>query len=317
MDEFKSIRTFIKVVQSGSFSAAARDVSSISAISRQIKRLEKALGVRLLNRNTRSLSLTDAGRRFYERVTAIAQDLDKATAEVRSLQEDVRGTLRVALRVTVGTTIVVPALPEFLARHPDLNIDIVLTDERKDLIAENLDVALWLGNIPDADIVARRLTPSQRIVCAAPSYLERHGAPQLPEDLLNHQCVLYDPPSYGDQWSFTKDGKQTTVNVKGPLRTDNGLVLMSAGINGLGLFVVHEWLVRNLLAEGKVVRVMEDYVVNPRPGDAELYAVYPSSRGLSRTIRVFVDFLTELFSAAATGKPEEKSAVHHWLAARQ
>lgn len=317
MDEFTSIRTFIKVVQAGSFSAAARDVSSISSISRQIKALETELGVRLLNRNTRRLSLTDAGRRFYERVTAIAHDLDKATAEVRSLQEDVRGRLRVSLRVSVGTTMVVPALPNFLARYPDLHIDIVLTDERKDLIAENLDVALWLGNIPDADIVARRLTPSQRIVCATPAYLARHGVPQVPDDIRHHKCLLYDAPSYRDEWSFTKDGEQTTVDVRGPLRTDNGLVLMSAGLTGLGLFVVHEWMVRGLLAEGKVVRVLGDYVVNPKPGDAELYAVYPSSRGLSRTVRVFVDFLVELFGAAAAGNPIDTPAVDHLIATRQ
>lgn len=297
MDEFTCIRTFIKVVQAGSFSAAARDGSSISSVSRQIKHLETELGVRLLNRNTRRISLTDVGRHFYKRVTAIAYDLDTVTAEVRSRQEDVKGVLRVALRLTVGTTMVIPALPQFMARYPDLQLEVVLSDERCDLIANNLDVAMWLGDIPDADIVARRLTPSQRIVCAAPSYVAKYGVPKTPEELSEHNCLLYSPPSYRDQWSFTRNGVKQDVDLRGTLRSENGLVVMTAGVAGLGLFIVHEWLARNQLAEGKLVQVLKDYTVNPRPGDAELYAVYPSSRGLSRTVRVFVDFLAELFNA--------------------
>src|SRR5206468_4551475 len=139
MDEFTRIRTFMKVVEAGSFSAAARDVSSTSSVARQVKSLEDELGVRLLNRSTRSLSLTDAGRRFHERVSAIANDLDNATSEAKSLQEEVKGVLRVCLRVTAGTTVVVPALPELLARYPELQLEITLDDERRDLIANNID----------------------------------------------------------------------------------------------------------------------------------------------------------------------------------
>ena len=295
MDQFTRIRAFIKVVQAGSFSAAAREVASISSVARQVKGLEEELGVRLLNRNTRSLSLTDAGRHYYERVTSIARDLDTATAEVKSLQEDVKGLLRVSLRVTAGTTIVVPALPRFVAKYPDLQLDVVLTDERRDLIANNIDVAMWLGDIPDADIVARRLSPSQRIVCASPAYFAKRGIPRAPEDLHHHDCLLFSAPTYRDKWSFTRDGEREEVEVKGSVRSDNGLVLLSAGMAGLGLIVVHEWMVRNLLAEGRMIRVLGDYIVNPRPGEAELYAVYPSSRGLSRMVRVFVDFLVEAF----------------------
>lgn len=295
MDQFTRIRAFIKVVQAGSFSAAAREVASISSVARQVKGLEEELGVRLLNRNTRSLSLTDAGRHYYERVTSIARDLDTATAEVKSLQEDVKGLLRVSLRVTAGTTIVVPALPKFVAKYPDLQLDVVLTDERRDLIANHIDVAMWLGDIPDADIVARRLSPSQRIVCGSPAYFAKRGIPRAPEDLRHHDCLLFSAPTYRDKWSFARDGKRQEVEVKGSVRSDNGLVLLSAGMAGLGLIVVHEWMVRNLLAEGRMIRVLGDHIVNPRPGEAELYAVYPSSRGLSRMVRVFVDFLVEAF----------------------
>ena len=300
MDEFTRIRTFIKVVEAGSFSAAARDVSSISSVARQVKSLEDELGVRLLHRSTRSLSLTDAGRRFYDRVTAISHDLNTALSEAKSLQEDVKGLLRVSLRVTAGMLVVIPALPRLLAQYPELELDITLSDERRDLIANNIDVAVWLGDLPDAEIVARRLSPSRRIVCGSTAYFKKHGIPQTPQDLRDHNCLLFAAPSYRNRWSFTRDGKQDDVEVHGSIRSDNGLVLLASGVADLGVIIVQEWMVRNLLAEGRMTRVLSEYTVNPRPGDAELHAVYPSSRGLSRKVRVFVDFLIETFAAESS-----------------
>ncbi len=296
MDDFTRIRTFIRVVEAGSFSAAARDVSSTSSVARQVKSLEDELGVRLLNRSTRSLSLTDAGRRFYDRVTAIAHELNSAKFEAQSFKDEVKGPLRVSLRTTAGTTVVVPALPKFLAQHPELELEILLSDERLDLIANNIDVAMWLGELPDSDIVARRLSPSQRIVCGSPSYFEKYGVPTEPKDLRRHSCLLYAVPSYHNRWIFTRDGQQEVVEVSGSVRSGNGLVLLSAGVAGLGINIVHEWMVRALLEEGRMVRVLHEYTVNPRQGDAALYAVYPSSRGLARKVRVFVDFLSEVFA---------------------
>jgi DNA-binding transcriptional LysR family regulator len=296
MDEFGRIRTFIKVVEAGSFSAAARDVSSISSVARQVKSLEDELGVRLLNRNTRSLSLTDAGRRFYERVTAIAHDLSSVKSEVKSLQEEVKGVLRVALRVAAGA-VVVPALPRLLARYPELVVDIALTDERRDLIASNIDIAMWMGELPDSDVVARQLSPSRRIVCGTPGYFAAHGTPRTPQDLRQHNCLLFTAPTYGHQWRFTRSGQQEQVTVRGGVRSDNATVLLTAGLASIGIVIVHEWMVRSHLAEGHMVRVLGDYAVHPRTGDADLYAVFSSSRGLSRKVRVFVDFLVETFAA--------------------
>jgi DNA-binding transcriptional LysR family regulator len=299
MDDFSRIRTFIKVVEAGSFSAAARDTSSVSSVARQVKSLEDELGARLLNRSTRSLSLTDAGRRFYERVTAIANDLHKAKLEVNSMQEDVKGVLRASLRIAAGTTVVVPALPKFLSRYPELELDLSLTDERCDLIANNIDVALWLGALPDAEIVARRLSPTRRIVYGSPAYFEKRGMPRTPQDLHAHSCLLFAAPSYRNRWGFTRDEQLEEVEVRGSIRSDNGLVLLSSAVAGLGIGIAHEWMVRRHLADGRVVRVLNDYTVNPRPGDADLYAVFPSSRGLSRKVRVFVDFLVETFGEDA------------------
>ena len=295
MDDFTRIKTFIKVVEAGSFSAAARDESSVSTIARQIKSLEDELGVRLLNRSTRRLALTDTGRRFYERVAAIDRELKQAKSEVSSLEEEVRGLLRVSLRVTAGTTVVVPALPELLARYPELEVDISLTDERRDLISNNIDIAMWLGDLPNSQIVARRLSRTRRIVCGAPEYFARRGIPRVPSDLRHHDCLLFAAPSYGNLWSFTRDGNVEVVEVRGSVKSDNGLILLSAGLAGLGVEIAHAWQVRDLVAEGRLTRVLSEYTVNPRAGDADLYAVFPSSRGLSRKVRVFVDFLVDVF----------------------
>src|SRR5438128_1682023 len=238
MDELTQIRTFISVIQAGSFSAAARHLSSISSVVRQVNALEEDLGVRLLNRTTRKLSLTDAGRLFYDRVTEIADDLDCAKLEVRSLKDDVKGLLKVSLRVTAGTTIVVPALPKLLAQYPELHLDILLTDERRDLIANRIDVAMWMGDLGDANLVAKRLSPTRRIVCGSPAYLAQHGVPGTPDDLLRHNCLLFNAPSYSNRWGFTRDGKREEVDVRGSVRSENGLILLSSGIAGLGLIIV-------------------------------------------------------------------------------
>lgn len=297
MDQFTRIRTFVKAVEAGSFSAAARDVSSISSVARQVKSLEEELGVRLLNRSSRNLSLTDAGRRFYERATALVRDLSTAISEVKSLQEDVKGLLRVTLRASAGTTVVVPALPRLLAKYPELFLDISLVDERRDLIANNIDVAMWLGDLPNADIVARRLSPNRRIVCGSTAYFEKRGVPSAPQDLHHHNCLLYSGLPYSGGWSFTRGAEVEKVEVCGSIRSDNAMVLLSSALAGLGLVIVQEWMVRHYLAEGRMHRVLNEWAVSPRPGDGDLYAVYPSSRGVSRNVRVFVDFLVEIFGA--------------------
>ena len=300
MDQFTRIRIFIKVVEAGSFSAAARDVSSTSSVARQVNALEDELGVRLLQRSTRSLALTDAGRRFYERVTSIATDLNHAKAEVKSLHDDVKGRLRVQLRVATGTTVVVPALPRLLAQHPELSLDISLSDERRDLIANDIDVAVWLGDLPDSEIVARRLSPNRRIVCGSQAYLDKHGVPSTPEDLRHHNCLVFSAPPSCDRWSFTRAGEHVYVEVRGTVSSDNSIVLLSSGMADLGLVIVQEWMVRQLISEGRMRRVLSDWAVSPRPGDAALYAMFPSSRGVSRKVRVFVDFLVELFGVDAS-----------------
>jgi DNA-binding transcriptional LysR family regulator len=156
---------------------------------------------------------------------------------------------------------------------------------------------MWLGDLPNADIVARRLSPNRRIVCASEGYLERFGIPETPQELVKHNCLVFSGAPYSGGWSFTRDGTVEKVEVKGNVRSDNAMVLLSAGIAGLGLIIVQEWMVRHHIADGRMRRVLEPWSVSPRPGDGDLYAVFPSSRGVSRNVRVFVDFLIEIFGA--------------------
>ncbi|MEM5316841.1 LysR family transcriptional regulator [Paraburkholderia sp. JHI869] len=299
MEEFKRIRTFIRVAQTGSFTAAAREISalhSVSSVARQVRSLEDELGTRLLNRNTRHVSLTEAGRRLYESSTKLLSEFDIVQAELKSIQEEVKGHLRVSLRVVAGAAIVVPALPKFLARYPELTVEVTLTDERKDLIANNIDVAVWLSPMADTDLIAKRLCPTRRIVCGSASYFEQHSAPLTPEDLRHHSCLLFLAPNYDNKWGFQKDGEYREVEVKGSLISDNGLVLRSMAKDGLGLAILPEWMVRRELADGTMLRVLSDFTVSPHPTLADLCAVYASSRGMSRKIRAFVDFLVEAFN---------------------
>lgn len=298
MDDFTRIRTFIKVVQAGSFSAAASDEKSVSAVARQVKALEDELGVRLFNRNTRKVALTDTGRRFFERVTMISNELNSAKAEAVSEHESVKGLLRFSARTTAGTTVVVPALPKFFAQYPEIELEITLTDERRDLIANHIDVALWIGELPDAEIVARRLSPTRRAICCAPDYVKRCGMPRTPKDLLQHNCIVYKGPHYSNRWSFSRDGKIEEVRVRGSVQTDNGLVLLSSGLSGIGIISGHQWMVHNHIKQGLLMTMLDEYTFLPRPGDSDLYAVFPSSRGLSRKVRAFVDFLIETFNDA-------------------
>lgn len=296
MDELARIQTFIRAVEAGSFSAVARDRSSISSVARQVKSLEDELGVRLLNRSTRNLSLTEPGRIFYERACVISNDLGNAISEVRSFQADVKGILRVSLRVLFGTSVVIPALPKFLEKYPDLKVEIELTDERRDLIANNIDVAIWIGDLPDSQVIARRLGARARVICGSPNYFEKQGIPKTPEDLLKHNCVLFTPRNYSRKWNLSKDNNNYEIGVEGNLSSDNGMALLSSALAGIGLIMCNSWMVEHYLAEERLIRVLSDYSVSPSPGEGDqpLYAVYASSRGMSLKIRAFVDFLVQL-----------------------
>lgn len=295
MDEMRQLRTFINVVKCGSFSSAAEETLSVSSISRQISALEEDLGAQLLNRNSRHLSLTEAGERLYAHALSIVNAIDSVRTEIRSLHEDLKGTLRVCMRVAPGLTRVLWGLPAFAERYPDLKIDFTLTDKRLDLLENKFDLALWMGDLPDSDLIARRVCTTHRVLCASPAYIERRGTPSKPQDLHNHDCLLYTAPTYKPTWTFTKGDEVLEVAVNGRFSADNGSMILELGLRGQGLMVHPMWMVGPYLHRGELVRVLPEYTVHNRLGHADLFVVYPSSRSLSKKVRVFVDFLVEEF----------------------
>ena len=302
-------RFFVQVVESGSLSAAARVLNtSVPSVARHISGLEALLGARLLNRTTRRQSLTEVGQLYHAHVVDVLERLENAKRFVGSFQGEVKGLLRVHLRTSLGNQLVVPVLHRFLDRHPDVSIDVTLTDERADLVALGIDLAVWLGNLEDSSMIARRLNPGHRVLCASPAYLESHGVPSAPEDLADHNCLIFSARDFGSPWRLTKNGETTAVPVAGNLRTNSGAALVTCALNGLGLVILQETIVRPLLEKGALIRVLADYDVSPNGLGNALFAVYPSGRQLSPKTRAFIDFLVELFGYDVTAADADSHA---------
>lgn len=296
MDEMLTNRAFLQVVESGSFSAASVELGvSVASVVRQINSLESRLGVRLLNRSTRALSLTEAGAIYCKRIDDLVRQFDSLKREISSYQKDVKGLLRVHLRHSVGTHVIVPALPEFLTAHPDLKIEVTLTDERADLVAHGVDIAVWLGSLDDSNLIARKLSPGKRIICCSPSYVARRGLPASPEDLSQHNCVVYRAKSYDSSWRLTRDGHTTSVAVSGNIESESSAVLLTSALNGVGLAMLQEAMVRKAIASGDLINAFPDYSVSSTDTDIALFAVYPGRKQTSPKTRAFIDFLVRLF----------------------
>ncbi|QGM22337.1 LysR family transcriptional regulator [Spiribacter sp. 2438] len=295
MDRAAEMHMFVRAVDKGSFSAAARDLDlTPSAVSKQIRRLEDRLGVRLFNRTTRRVSLTEVGQAYYERSARIVQEIEEAEEAVTALNENPRGTLRVAATSAFGRVEVLPRMAEFLERYPDLNVEVELTDRHVDLIEEGIDVAIqWREQMEDPSMIARRLCVNRRIICASPDYVDRHGKPTSPEDLLNHNCLtLYEVSQFND-WAF-EDGEQghRVMHVKGNFRANTADALYEGALAGLGLARLSTWLVMPAIRRGDLVPVLPQY-----PHESSAYfLIYPHRRHLSRKVRAFVDFLVEVFT---------------------
>ncbi|MGE5548659.1 MAG: LysR family transcriptional regulator [Solirubrobacterales bacterium] len=293
MDRLAAMEAFVRVAEARSFSEAARRLrSSKSVVSRQVSALEAELGARLFHRTTRSMTLTEAGQGYYERCARILADIDEANQSVSQLQAAPRGKLRVNAPMSFGFLHLAPAIPDFLARYPDVDVDMTMNDRFVDLVDEGFDVAVRIARLADSSLVARKLAPMRRAVCASPDYLDAHGVPQSPEDLAAHDCLCYSNVALSDEWRFvTPDGKPWPVAVRGRLRTNNGDALRAAALKGVGLAYLPTFLVGNDLKAGTLVPVLGEYV----PQDMAVHAVYPHSRHLSPKVRAFVDFLADRF----------------------
>lgn len=294
MDIATQMMIFARAVQAGGFSAAARALDlTPSAVSKQISRLEDRLGVRLLNRTTRHVSLTEEGRAFYERAARITADIEDAAESVSALQGHVQGTLRVASTVAFAKHLMLPLIPEFLRRYPELRVMLEVTDRAVDLVDEGVDVAIrFTEQLTDPSLVARQLAINRRVICAAPSYIEAHGVPQTPDDLLKHNCLsLYTVSSFND-WDFDAPEGNRVLHVVGNFETNSADALYHAALAGLGIARLSTFLVGPDLKAGRLVRLLPKYVHEK----ASILAVYPHRRHLSPKVRAFVDFLVEKFT---------------------
>jgi DNA-binding transcriptional LysR family regulator len=293
MDRLAAIEAFVRVAECGSFSqAAARLRSSKSVVSRQVGALEAELGARLLQRTTRALTLTEAGRSYFARASRILADLAEANASVGQLQAAPRGRLRLNAPVSFGFLHLAPALPEFLDRYPDVEVEMTMNDRFVDLVDEGFDVAVRIGKLDDSSLVARKLAPMRRTVCAAPAYLQRRGTPASPDDLKVHECLCYSNVGRSEEWRFVRpDGAPWPVEVHGRLHVNNGDALRAATLRGFGLAVLPSFLIGRDFQSGALVSVLAPFM----PQDSAVYAVYPHARHLSPKVRAFVDFLAERF----------------------
>jgi len=283
---------FAKVVGAGSLSAAARELGlSPALVSRNLAALEARLGVRLINRTTRSLHLTDEGASYYEACSRLLAEVDEADAAVAAGRVEPQGVLRVALPASFGHIHVAPRIPAFAAQYPKVRLALSLSDRSVNVIEEGFDIAVRIAELEDSSLAARKLAPNRRVVCASPDYLARHGTPRLPEDLIHHNVLT--TADFAMSWDF-KDprGKPGSVRVGGRHACDNWEVLREWALAGLGIALKSTWDVYQHLQDGSLVELFPGYAFH---SDVAIYAVYPHRRHLPAKTRVFIEFLAALF----------------------
>jgi DNA-binding transcriptional LysR family regulator len=292
MDKLTSIRAFTRVVQHGSFAAAARDLRlSRSAVSKYVIELEQELGSQLLVRTTRSASPTENGQAYYERCIAILADLEEADLAVARLQSEPRGLLRVNAPMSFGTLHLGRAIADFMEKYPELQIQLILSDQQIDPVQEGFDVTLRIADLPSSSLIARKIAPALRVVCAAPSYLARRGIPKHPAELRDHDCLAYGYLATGNQWKLTGPDGDHWIHIPWRLCTNNGEVLRDAVVRGRGIALLPTFIVGADLQEGSLRSILTDYTTP----EISIYAIYPQTRHLSVKVRVFIDFLIERF----------------------
>lgn len=306
MQEFGTLRmdeiaAFLAVIDKGSFAEASRSLNrDASVLSRRVSALERRLGVRLIERTTRSIVLTDVGARYAERMRAAIAAMREAELEAADAAHQPGGTLRIALPGAFGRLWVAPRLPEFLAAHPRVRLDATYSDRFVDLVAEEFDLALRIGALPDSRLIARKLADHRRLVCAAPSYLERRGEPSSPADLARHDCLQFTRHAAYPHWRFRRDGRSESVAVAGAMEADDAESLLPATLAGHGILLCSDWLVGHHLAEGRLVRVLEGWSVE---GEGAIHLLRPSARFTAAKVRLFADWIARCLSPPPWAAP--------------
>jgi DNA-binding transcriptional LysR family regulator len=297
MDRFENARVFTTVIEAGGFTAAAERLGlSRAATSKHVQQLEERLGARLLDRTTRRVSVTDAGRRFYEQCRRILAELDEAERSAGELHNEPRGELRVIAPTNFGLTDIGTAIADLIAEYPQLRVNLSMNDHVTDPIEAGYDIAISVG-MPrgtSSSLVVRKLNTARRVLCAAPAYLERRGVPQTPEDLTEHACLSYSYVDVPDEWHLIGSDGERVVKVSGPIVTSHRHVLRTAAVRGFGVAYGPLDFFREDLDSGTLRRVLPHYQLP----DATIYAVYPAGRQLSAKVKAFNDFMVRHFAAS-------------------
>lgn len=296
MDKLEAMNVLTKVVASGSFAEAARKLGvTRSAISKAITQLEQELGARLLDRTTRRVTPTEAGLAYYERCLAILAQIAETEAQISRLHDEPKGVLRVNAPMSFGTLYLGTAVADFMDRYKELKVELTLTDRMIDPLEEGVDVTVRIGALADSSLIARRISTARVVLVASPDYIARHGAPEVPAELVGHKCLHYGHSTTVPRWQLTDNGMALTVPVAACLSSNNGDTLRDAAIKGIGIARLPSFLVGADIAAGRLAVVLPDYP----PQDVTIHALYAPNRFLAAKSRVFIDFLVERFGRPA------------------
>lgn len=292
MDRLACMKVFVKVVEAGSISSAAAELDLSSQLAgKQIRALEDGLGIKLLNRTTRRQSLTDSGQLFYERAKNILAEMDAAEALMAETRSEPRGRLRISAPITFGSHGLSPEIPEYLRQHPEVSIDLSLTNRTVDLVEEGFDVVFRTGDLPDSSLIARRLAPYRLVLCASASYIKHAEPLRTPTDLVNHECLVFSHTSMRTQWSFDGPEGRVTVPINGRFFTNSGEALRAAAVAGMGILLQPLELVADEIEASRLVRLLPAYDPPARP----LHALYAPDRRMTPKLRSFLDFAVQRF----------------------
>jgi len=295
MNEFSQIKTFVALVENHSISKTAEKMDvAVSAVSRRLKELETSLGVQLIQRTTRKMHLTEAGEKFYQRCGRLLDELEEAKQEASNSVATLAGTLRIGTPLSFGVAHLSPAIAAFMHLHPQIKIDLDMSDRRVDLVEEGLDLAIRIGTLEDSSLKARKLASVRHVVCASPDFLNRYGIPATPQDLSAMPALCYGNLDQLDTWHY-RDQENVPAKVKVPLRmrATNGDALVEAAVAGLGILCEPSFIVHGAVERGLLIPVLTDY----QWYEMNIYAVYPQTRHVPARVRAFIDFLASHFGA--------------------
>ena len=295
MDKLDAMNAFVKVVTSGSYAEAARRLGvTRSAVSKAVMELEQLLGARLLDRTTRRLSPTEAGRAYFERSAEILASIEETELQVSRLHEEPRGVLKINAPMSFGTLYLGGAIAELMTRYAELRVELTLNDRFVDPIEEGVDVTVRIGELTDSSLVARKLAPARRVLVASPDYLQRHGMPQAPEDLAHHRGLNYGHTTTLQRWQLTRDGAEIVVPIASCLCSNNGEVLRAAALAGNGIALLPTFIVGPDVKAGRLRVVLAEFA----PAPHGIYALYAPNRYLAAKTRLLIDFLVARFGTS-------------------